>query len=96
MTKALVATSIALIMCSSLALTRSLPGNQVENRLTAANSRFSFKLYNQILKQPSDKNTFISPASVMLALAMTYNGAEGTTRQGMARALEIEGMSLQT
>ena len=31
----------------------------------------------------------------MLALAMTYNGADGTTRQAMARSLEIEGMSLE-
>jgi len=31
----------------------------------------------------------------MLALAMTYNGANGTTRQAMARALELEGMSLE-
>jgi serine protease inhibitor len=31
----------------------------------------------------------------MLALAMTYNGAEGETRQAMANALEVEGMSLE-
>src|SRR6185369_14143948 len=67
---------------------------QVDNGLTAANTKFSFKLYDQILKQRPNTNTFISPASVMLALAMTYNGADGTTRDGMARALELEGMSL--
>ena len=109
-TKALVASLIALIVCSNVALTRGLANigniggrrpdsegskNQVDNRLTAATSRFSFKLYDQILKQRTDKNTFVSPASVMLALAMTYNGADGTTRQAMARALEIEGMSLE-
>ena len=85
-------------MCSNLALTRGRAKgstNQVDNRLTAATSRFSFKLYDQILKQRTDNNTFVSPASVMLALAMTYNGAGGTTREAMARALEIEGMSLE-
>jgi serine protease inhibitor len=106
-TRALVAGVIALIVCSNLALTRSRANNtdmarrrsetqgSVDNRLTAATSRFSFKLYYQILKQRTDKNTFVSPASVMLALAMTYNGADGTTRDAMARALEIEGMSLE-
>jgi serpin B len=93
-TKVLAAGVIVLLVSSNLALTRSLPENQVDNRLTAASTRFSFKLYDQILKQPTGKNTFVSPASVMLALAMTYNGADGTTREGMARTLEIEGMSL--
>ena len=107
--KTLVANFIALILCSNLALTslsanngdinRSRPErdaalNMVDDRLQAASSRFAFKLYDQITKQRTSENTFVSPASVMLALAMTYNGADGTTRQGMARTLEIEGMSL--
>ena len=67
---------------------------KVDDRLIAATSRFSFKLYNQLLKQRTGKNVFVSPSSVILALAMTYNGAEGETRQAMARALELEGLSL--
>src|SRR5688572_12211318 len=97
LTKALVATLIVLIVSANLAQSSDVrtEEQQVDSRLTAASSRFSFKLYEQILKQRSDKNTFVSPASVMLALAMTYNGADGTTRQAMARALEVEGMSLE-
>lgn len=93
-TKSLVVSVIALILCSNLALT---PGREkkVDERLTAATSRFAFKLYHQILKRPAGKNTFVSPASVMMALAMTYNGAAGETRQAMARAMELEGMSLE-
>jgi len=94
-TKALLASFIAALLCSNLALsTISANIGEVDDRLTAANTRFAFKLYDQILKQRASKNTFVSPASVMLALAMTYNGADGTTRQAMARALELEGMSL--
>lgn len=92
-TRVLVVILIALIVCSNVTLTRSQ--NQVDNRLTAANSRFSFKLYDQLLKSRTSDNTFVSPASVMLALAMTYNGANGTTREAMARTLELEGMSLE-
>jgi len=91
--KVLVAILIALIVCSNVTLTRSQ--NQVDTRLTAASSRFSFKLYDQLLKSRKTDNTFASPASVMLALAMTYNGANGTTRASMARTLELEGMSLE-
>jgi serpin B len=93
----LVASFIALIMCSNLFLT-SVPANKSDtaqqDQLHAATSRFAFKLYNQVLKQRTTGNTFLSPASVMLALAMTYNGADGATRESMARALELGGMSL--
>ncbi len=88
--KALVAGVLALILCSNMALTHGQ-----NNRLAAATSRFSFKLYDQLVKRRTGGNTFVSPPSVMLALAMTYNGAGGTTRQAMARTLEIEGMSLE-
>lgn len=92
--KTLIAGVLALMLCSSVALTGGASQNQVDSRLTAAGSRFSFKLYNEILKQQKNNNAFVSPASAMLALAMTYNGADGTTRQAMARALEIDGMSV--
>lgn len=93
--KALAATVLAVILCSSLALTRPASEKHVDERLTTASSRFAFKLYGQLLKQRNGKNIFVSPASVMMALAMTYNGADGETRQAMARALEIDGMSLE-
>ena len=93
-TKVLVVSLVALLVCSSVAHSAGSQ-NPVDSRLTTANSKFSFKLYNELLKhRKGDKNTFVSPASVMLALAMTYNGTAGTTQQGMARALELEGMSL--
>src|SRR5215831_12122774 len=65
----------------------------VDSRLVAANTRFGFKLYSEVLKQSAEKNVFISPASVGLAIAMTYNGAVGETKQAMERALETQGMN---
>lgn len=64
----------------------------VDGRLVSANTAFGFKLFAEVAKQDAGKNVFISPASVGLALAMTYNGAVGETKQGMERALEIQGM----
>jgi serine protease inhibitor len=66
----------------------------LDSRLVAGNERFGFKLFAEVTKQDAGKNVFISPASVGLALAMTYNGAEGETKQAMSRALEAGGMSL--
>lgn len=88
--KSFIASFIAVIVFANLTLTSPKP----DDRLHAATNRFAFKLYDQVSKQRSGPNTFVSPASVMLALAMTYNGADGTTRQAMARTLELEGMSL--
>ena len=69
-------------------------GDALDSRLVAGNERFGFKLFAEVTKQDAGKNVFISPASVGLALAMTYNGAEGETKQAMSRSLEAQGMSL--
>jgi serine protease inhibitor len=71
------------------------PDEAIDNRLVSANTRFGIKLYSEVAKESAGKNVFISPASVGLALAMTYNGAAGETKQGMERALEIQGMNHQ-
>ena len=66
-----------------------------DNKLVAANTRFGFKLFSEVLKQDSGKNVFVSPFSVAIALAMAYNGAGGSTRQAMAKALNLQGFSLE-
>ena len=70
------------------------PNSAVDNRLTVANSRFSFKLFDQLAKAETGKNIFVSPASVAFTLAMIYNGASGETQEGMIKTLEWQGMSL--
>jgi serpin B len=66
-----------------------------ETELVDADNRFAFKLFRAINEQEApDRNVFISPLSVAMALGMTYNGAAGTTRVVMARALELEGMTI--
>ena len=42
----------------------------------------------------ADENVMISPASLSLALTMTYNGASGSTKDAMAKTLGYTGMSL--
>lgn len=51
----------------------------------SASQDFAFKLFQKSLSE--DKNTLISPLSVMLALAMTANGAEGKTLAEMEALL---------
>jgi len=75
-------------------LTAQQPNPSVDTQLVEANTNFGFKLFSEILQQDSNKNVFISPTSVAIALAMTYNGASGETQAAMAHALELQGMSL--
>jgi serine protease inhibitor len=70
-------------------------GEAWRGQLVAANTRFGFKLFSEIRKRDANQNIFISPASLALALAMTYNGAGGQTGQAIAKTLELQQLSLQ-
>ncbi|MBW4650596.1 MAG: serpin family protein [Kastovskya adunca ATA6-11-RM4] len=72
------------------------PDTVVESQLVEANTKFGFNLFSEVLKEDAGKNVFISPTSVAIALAMTYNGAAGETQQAMAEALEMQGMSVES
>jgi len=65
-----------------------------EKSLASAQNGFGFKLFSQLTAGEGSENVFISPTSVAFALAMTWNGAAGETREAMSRALELQEMSL--
>lgn len=54
---------------------------------------FSWKLLQESARQ--EGNILVSPASVYLALAMTLNGSDTTTRQAMITALSAGDLSLE-
>src|SRR5690554_4727811 len=60
-----------------------------------ARANFSFSLYPAMLQEQANKNILISPVSIMLALTMAYNGADGDTQAAMATALQLAGISLE-
>ncbi len=55
--------------------------------LTRGNSEFAFDLYREL--SATDGNLFFSPHSISTALAMTYAGAQGDTRDAMADTLRF-------
>ena len=66
-----------------------------ERQVVASGNRFAFTLFGAIAAaEPADKNLFVSPVSVSMALGMTANGAAGATRDSMLRALELTGLTL--
>src|SRR4030095_5146535 len=74
-------------------ITRPSNSATMKSNLAAASNAFGFDLFQQLRRQEANKNVFFSPLSVTVALAMTYNGAAGETKNAMARALKIEGMN---
>lgn len=58
--------------------------NQLSKPLITANNAFGLDIFKTIIADSgNDKNIFISPLSISLALAMTYNGANGSTMTEM-------------
>ncbi len=69
--------------------------SSIDTKLVAANTKFGFNLFSQLLVKYNKKNIFVSPSSIAFTLAMIYNGASGSTQEAMAKALELQGMTLQ-
>ncbi len=67
----------------------------MEKSLVDADNNFGLKLFREINKDEKDKNVFISPLSVSMALGMTLNGADRETKQVMQNALEVAGFTDQ-
>ncbi|MFQ5824740.1 MAG: serpin family protein, partial [bacterium] len=67
----------------------------LEKSLVESDNKFGFKLFKEIIKEEKDKNVFISPLSVSMALGMTLNGANGETKAAMEQTLELAGMTTE-
>ena len=59
----------------------------VEDVVTG-NNKFTFSLYDEINNEAT--NVFFSPYSISSALAMTYNGARGTTKEEMSDVMNFD------
>lgn len=72
------------------------PTNVVRPEFTQATTTFALDLFRRVAGQDADKNIFISPANIAIALAMTANGARGETLEAMLAALGNPGAALDT
>ncbi|MDP2901400.1 MAG: serpin family protein [Candidatus Bathyarchaeota archaeon] len=65
----------------------------VDRSLVTANTDFAVRLLRELRSEQGGENIFISPLSVSIALTMVYNGADSATKEAMATALGLSGMS---
>jgi len=61
-------------------------GKTLQDRLSAANAMFALDLYKHLAK---NKNVFMSPLSISVAMAMTYLGARNRTKIEMRNVLHF-------
>lgn len=73
------------LLCSTAGV--SMASNTENQKVVSANTGFAFKLLNQLAKDQSGKNIFISPFGVSTVLQMTGSGAGGQTRMEMQQVL---------
>lgn len=62
--------------------------------LSQAYNGFGFSLFANLAQANAGKNTFISPTSIALALAIAANGSAGSTRASMLKTLGAPGASI--
>jgi serine protease inhibitor len=63
----------------------ALGGNKTA--FSSAMNKFAFDFFAEVNRKDFGQNIFTSPFSATMALAMVYNGADGTTKDAMEHAL---------
>ncbi len=73
---------------------RELNLDKKSQELLEADNAFGLDLFAEVIQEAeAGENVMISPLSVALALGMTLNGAETTTRDAMEEALKLQGFT---
>ena len=96
---------VSLLICTGCSNLSALLSDDAQNEpetvaintnVVSANTRFGFDLFNEIRQTEQNKNIFISPLSVSIALAMTLNGAAGETEQAITSTLQLQGLDSES
>ncbi len=70
--------------------------NEKDKAVVDADNTFGIKLFKNLVENSNEEeNIIISPLSVSIALGMTYNGADGETKEAMENTLELQGLSVE-
>lgn len=89
---------IALFSCSQNDsepwIPKTIELDEKSAQLIEAENEFGLELFQRIYTDEKEfDNIMVSPLSVSLALAMTYNGANGETKTAMEKTLKVYGLT---
>ena len=71
-----------------------IPLDEKSAQIVDADNQFGLELFQHVYNSETNyKNIMVSPLSVSLALAMTYNGAVGDTKTAMQETLKLYGLT---
>ena len=68
-------------------------GEKDYEQVVSAVNQLGFKLVAEV-GADENNNMFISPMSLFMALSMVYNGADGVTKEEIAKALQVGGIDV--
>lgn len=68
-------------------------GKDDYKKIVSANNQLGLALLSEV-EANENGNTFISPTSLFMALSMVYNGADGVTKEEIAKVLQAEGIDV--
>ena len=75
---------------------KDIPVSAETKQLIESDNHFGIELFKQVIAgQKSDTNALVSPLSVSMALAMTYNGAGGETKTAMEETMYLNGLTTE-
>ena len=69
--------------------------NEIEKKVVTSSEEFGLKIFKKVNEVEEEKNIFISPLSVSMALGMALNGANGSTYEAMQSTLELNSLTNQ-
>ena len=61
-------------------------GQDDYKKINSANNELGFKLLAEV-EEDENNNVFVSPTSLLMALSMVYNGADGVTKEEIAQSV---------
>lgn len=66
---------------------------EIQN-IIAPNNQLGFEMVKEV-EENEQGNVFVSPTSLFTALSMVYNGAAGETKEEIAEALQVKGITVE-
>ncbi len=69
--------------------------NEIEKKIVSSSEEFGLKLFKKVNEFEGEKNIFISPLSISMALGMALNGANSSTYETMQSTLDFNSLTNQ-